>query len=164
MKMVKRTLALALLIVAMMSVLIIPASAATVNEPWVGRFGGFRMTSEYNYITEYACTVQSILWGNSGTKSIIEESGKVDGLFGSGTTRAVKTFQKNMNFPVKEQDGIVGPDTWKAMARSMQIDGYNWFHSGDRIALGAHVLDGLCKFYYFDTFGAPSKHFHTCYA
>ena len=36
----------------------------------------------------------------------------VDGLFGSGTERAVKTFQRSQGL---ETDGIVGPATWRAL-------------------------------------------------
>lgn len=37
---------------------------------------------------------------------------KVDGIFGSQTTTAVKTFQKNNGLVV---DGIVGAKTWKKL-------------------------------------------------
>ena len=41
-------------------------------------------------------------------------SGSVDGVFGPETERAVKQAQRNNNL---QPDGIVGPDTWRALLR-----------------------------------------------
>lgn len=42
----------------------------------------------------------------------LKQHGGADGIFGAGTTTAVKNFQKNRNLGV---DGIVGPETWKQL-------------------------------------------------
>lgn len=44
--------------------------------------------------------------------------GTIDGDFGGGTESAVKTFQKAKNFII---DGMVGPDTWKALFVAEEI-------------------------------------------
>lgn len=36
-------------------------------------------------------------------------TGGIDGIFGSKTEQAVRTYQKNFGLP---QDGVVGPQTW----------------------------------------------------
>ncbi|GHG62219.1 peptidoglycan-binding domain-containing protein [Streptomyces griseocarneus] len=38
-----------------------------------------------------------------------------DGVFGSGTTRSVKTFQRACGFRGKQVDGMVGPGTWAGL-------------------------------------------------
>ncbi|MGH3912667.1 MAG: peptidoglycan-binding domain-containing protein [Pseudonocardiaceae bacterium] len=43
----------------------------------------------------------------------------VDGLFGPKTKAAVKSFQTDQNL---QQDGIVGPQTWRALASEAALD------------------------------------------
>lgn len=45
-------------------------------------------------------------------ESILIPVGTIDGIFGSQTANAVRTFQQNNNLVV---DGIVGPNTWQAL-------------------------------------------------
>ncbi len=53
---------------------------------------------------------------NSSTAYDVFTSGKTDGIYGAGTTSAVKKFQENKGIGV---DGIVGPETWRTMAGTM---------------------------------------------
>lgn len=48
------------------------------------------------------------------------DAGEVDGIFGVGTDRAVKAFQKSASIDV---DGVVGIATWKALYEAGETDG-----------------------------------------
>jgi len=56
-----------------------------------------------NYLNALACTYSDI------------PKMTVDGTFGPATQAAVKAFQKTFGLPI---DGIIGPDTWKAISDS----------------------------------------------
>ena len=43
----------------------------------------------------------------------------VDGIFGPNTESAVKGFQADNSL---QQDGIVGPQTWRALAHAARVD------------------------------------------
>ena len=45
--------------------------------------------------------------------------GNADGDFGPQTLAAVKCFQKWSGFPLNQQDGIVGPQTWGALQHTL---------------------------------------------
>ncbi len=57
-------------------------------------------------------TVQEIL------KQLGYAPGKIDGWFGDKTENAVVTFQEENNL---YSDGIIGPNTWRALHRSLEI-------------------------------------------
>ncbi|MFF1478398.1 peptidoglycan-binding protein [Streptomyces sp. NPDC058301] len=42
-------------------------------------------------------------------------STRVDGIFGSGTTKSVKSFQYLCGYRGREVDGLVGPRTWAGL-------------------------------------------------
>lgn len=149
MKLIHRTLALAMVLAIAMTIMIMPASAA--GSDWEGYFRGFRQTSQYNYIAGYASAVQSILLGFDETQETISNSGGVDGLFGAKTAEAVRDFQDGNGLGV---DGIVGPDTWGKMACKMSESSGNVLKAGTRQAIKIRYEQSLYKFHYYYTDGA----------
>lgn len=161
MKSFKRALSLVLLLVMMVSILVIPASAASFA--MVSRFRGFRQTSTGNYISGYASAAQSFLLGYSGTSSIIANSGGVDGMFGAKTAEAAAIFQRNQGLA---DDGIIGPDTWGAMGSYLSEStsgSTTTFRVGGRSAISAVYSSSTYNFYYHNTSGSRSGLFHTSY-
>lgn len=63
--------------------------------------GNIKQGAKGNHVKAIQYALNQLGYGNSGTKS-------VDGIFGSGTTKAVKSFQKAMGISA---DGIVGAQT-----------------------------------------------------
>lgn len=61
-----------------------------------------RLGDQGPYVTELQTLLTNLLYYN----------GEIDGIFGSGTQRAVKVFQSNNRLAA---DGIVGRDTWSAL-------------------------------------------------
>lgn len=162
MKSFRRVLAIVLLVVAMVSVLAIPASAAN-DIDWGSKFRNFRQTSTGNYIYGYACAAQSFLLGYNQTSSIISNSGGVDGMFGSETARATKIFQGKCYLAA---DGIIGPDTWGAMENYMgksPSGSTTRFVVGSRTAITAKYANSTYNFYYHTTGGSEGGQFHTSY-
>lgn len=165
MKAVKRVFASVLVMAVMMSMLILPASAAGANwsDDWDDYFQNFKLTYAGNYTTGYASAVQSILYGCTVTKPYIERAGKVDGLFGTGTKDAVIAFQKDRG--LKPADGMVGKDTWRAMANYMDEDTFRVLSADDREAISIKYESSLYKFCYYPTVGkaVTDKPFHEAY-
>ena len=162
MKLVKKPLALVLVVMMIMAVLVVPASAA--GSTWIARFQKFAPTSRTSYQTGYACAVQSILLDyNSTTHSYIANHGGVDGMFGSNTESAVKEFQNQENLTV---DGRVGPATWGKMAELMyaQTSGsITYFWMSGRNAITAEYAGGVYNFYYHNTAGSRGSVFASVY-
>lgn len=160
MKSGKRILAVILVLVMAVTMLALPVAASGAT--WAGYFRNFRMTSRYNYIAGYASAVQSILMGYDSTSDMISESGGVDGMFGASTAEAVAIFQRGRGL---DDDGIVGPDTWEAMARYLSGNGYT-LYSGNRKAIQITSGSSLYKFHYYTTSGSTysATPFHTANA
>ena len=160
MKSGKRILAVILVLVMAVTMLALPVAASGAT--WAGYFRNFRMTSRYNYIAGYASAVQSILMGYDSTSDMISESGGVDGMFGASTAEAVAMFQRDHGL---DDDEIVGPDTWEAMARYMSGGGYT-LYSGNRKAIQITSGSSLYKFHYYTTSGSTysATPFHTANA
>lgn len=148
MKLAKRTLALVLVVMMIATVMVMPASAA--DSDWEGYFRNFRQTSRYNYVSGYACAVQSILLGFDETSETISSSGGVDGMFGAKTAEAVKDFQYANDL---DDDGIVGSDTWGKMACEMSESTGRILKAGTRKAIKIVYEQSLYKFYYYNTAG-----------
>lgn len=148
MKRIQRLFALVMVLAIAMTTMAMPASASGYD--WKGYFRGFRQTSQYSYITGYACAVQSILLGFPETSDCIGEYGGVDGLFGGKTAEAVRTFQSKNSLGV---DGIVGPNTWEAMACKMGEISGRTLTAGSRRAIKIGYEQSMYRFYYYDTSG-----------
>ncbi|MGN0777966.1 MAG: peptidoglycan-binding protein [Aristaeellaceae bacterium] len=73
--------------------------------------------------------------------------GKIDGVYGSGTTKAVKAFQKSKGLT---QDGIAGSKTLAALRKAGQAgttvtEQLTWFSAPDTIPKGAVVTIKDCQ-------------------
>lgn len=119
MKYVKRNLALALTVIMIVSVMAVPASAATISTiNWDTQFSSFPQL--YNGSTQngYIKMLQRFLLLYPFTYSSIYNAssayGGVDGGFGNKTEAAVKIFQRNA-LGAGEDDGYVGTKTWGAI-------------------------------------------------
>lgn len=148
MKSIKKLMALVLTVMMIMTILIVPASAA--SSTWVARFQKFAPTNINSYQTGYTKAVQSILLGFPRSKDWIILGGGIDGSFGSRTEQAVKAFQEINNLVV---DGRVGPATWGKMAERMQTsinEGDTVFTAVARDAITAKSYGGAFDFYYHE--------------
>jgi len=161
MKSFKKSLSFVLLLVMMVSIFVIPASAA--SPAMVSRFRGFRQTSVVNYIAGYASAAQSFLLGYGPTSSIINGSGGVDGIFGAKTAEAAAIFQRNQGLA---DDGIIGRDTWGEIGSYLSEStsgSTSTFRVGGRTAITAVYSSSTYNFYYHNTNGTRGALFHTSY-
>lgn len=162
MKLAKRMLALAMVVMLVMAILVVPASAATSF--WTSRFRSFTQTSTYNYQRGYAYAVQSILLDHDVAGRYISNAGGVDGYFGTGTVNAVKAFQGD---ELLDDDGIVGPDTWERMALRMgqsNSGSYTYLSMGNnRTAITIIYQNSVYNYYYHTTGGSRDSVFRTSY-
>ena len=123
MKLFKNTLAIALMVFVLASTLVLPASALSTY--WNDRFGTFPEQRVGNFWYGYTSAIQRFLYVDPSTQSDISSSGGIDGYFGSGTQRAVKTFQAqcaaDLGCPAipTSESGKVSTNTWKAIAYMM---------------------------------------------
>ena len=74
-------------------------------------------------------------------------SGKIDGVYGKGTTAAVKAYQKKQGLT---QDGVAGPATFGALLggggqEDVSTEKLSWFGSEDVIPKGAAVTIKDCR-------------------
>lgn len=82
----------------------------------------------------------SVMTMQSSLKSLGYYSGKIDGIYGTGTENAVRAFQKKMNL---KEDGIAGPKTLGALyssdalsasdssASNAKTESLDWFKNGN---------------------------------
>ncbi|MBQ8807576.1 MAG: hypothetical protein IJZ68_14275 [Bacteroidaceae bacterium] len=121
----KRVLSLVLIVVLMVSMLAIPAFAA--SDVWVQRFQQFPTittgTTNYGYVK----ALQTFLLAASDkTAALIREGGGVDGGYGAKTKDAVKLFQMEV-FPndSSQWDGATGSKTWGRIAAWLEVIQYS---------------------------------------
>lgn len=131
MKLVKRTLCLALILVMMVSILVVPASAATIASDWQSRFRSFKTVSEYYAPTrtEYVKALQRFLFAYDNTRSAMGQT-TVDGSWGSKTTAAVGILQSALGYT---PDYIVGPNTWEGIANKLST--YHTTYLGNQVCI-----------------------------
>ena len=115
MKRIKRVFAVLLVMGIMVSMIVMPASAASVD--WWDRFAVFPTLSQAKNggtKNEYVCALQRFLGSYSTDFSnVLDEYGYPDGYFGNKTALAVEGYQQRKNLSV---DRIVGPNTWRTIA------------------------------------------------
>lgn len=127
MKLVKRTITLALTVVLLMSVLAISASADTLLDlEWRSYFATYFPPQRTNsYSTGYTGAIQRFLYCRPSTRTDITLGGGVDGVYGNYTASAVETFQGEYNADFVadiDTDGKVGPQTWSAIASYLKSE------------------------------------------
>ncbi len=69
----------------------------------------------------------------------------VDGIYGSGTATAVRTFQSKKSLTV---DGIVGPQTWNSMVTvltNMTKFTYKWYSCSSPVVSATSTVPGTCS-------------------
>ena len=165
MRTVKRSFALVLVLVLLVSTMALPAFAASTT--WQNRFADFTMISSSNYhnYTGYVKAAQRFFLCYSATASILSDSGGVDGLFGDGTVRAVKAFQ---NIKGLDDDGIIGENTWKAIAAELTVSAYSagsvpyyiFYENSEKVTY-ANYVSSTYRYYYYTTSGGLGSVFHT---
>lgn len=124
MKLVKKVISL-VLVMAMMSILVIPAAA--LDSEWRYEFRNqFPMLSQGSSRTGYVCALQSFLSAHSSSKYAMAVTTGIDGSFGSGTANALKKFQTYAGqylITGMDVDGIAGGDTWASIAIELYQQG-----------------------------------------
>lgn len=125
MKNVKRFLTLVLVLVLMVSILAMTASAKAVGAPYLNdfsQFPGVWQSSQYSVAT---VAVQKFLMlaGDSLAKKIMPAGG-ADGYCGSKTVEAIKIFQEREKIHKSGDSGYgrVDQATWKRMAGLLEVD------------------------------------------
>lgn len=122
MKLTRKFLSMALAVLMIMSVLIIPASAA--SSLWQNEFAKFPELYEGSYAAGYIRMLQRFLYGYSDkAHGEIVLDGGVTGIFDVHTTEAVKIFQGNTGLG---KDGRPGEQTWRKIASVLLDDGVSY--------------------------------------
>lgn len=134
MKTTKRAISLVLAIMIVMTVVALPASAATISGiNWSNQFQSF--PELYNGSTQngYIKMLQRFLLVYPVTYSSIYNAsssyGGVDGGFGNRTQAAVELFQ-TYTLGSGEADGYVGPKTWGAIRTRLYLSSDELLYNG----------------------------------
>lgn len=167
MKRTKRLLAIFLSVIMVASIMIIPASAATIpTVNWAGAIAGF--PELYNGSTQSGhikFLQRFLMMYNDTTRDEIINAGGVDGGFGNGTTNAVIEFQSDNNLSLV--DGRPGPQTWSKITIYLTQSGVylytgsNTEYSGEKIVY--FTQSGPTVFMYtYDSYGGRiTPYFHS---
>lgn len=135
MKTCKRMLAVLLIITAIASMMALPASAA--GQLVQDACADFPTVYYSNTYSLYHVALQRFLQAYSDECEALLGNNGVDGYFGSGSTSALKRFQKDNSL---QQDGRAGPMTRSAIGQLLEeknvTSGYReiWI-SGEKIGL-----------------------------
>lgn len=128
MKTLKRMTAGMLVVVALMTIMVIPTSAApvfyssSIGSTWVSTFAeDFPTLGKLCESSHYVYALQRYLkCFDTTAKNMLVYGGQyMDGEFGGRTENAVKYVQKQLGLPDSGQDGIVGPNTWTKIAQDL---------------------------------------------
>lgn len=102
---------------------ILPLSADATDATWANRISRFpeASTAIGGYRNEHVAVIQRyFLYYDTYTHGLINNSGGEDGYFGTGTKNAVTYFQNLSGLSV---DGVVGTNTWRAIAGTLSQTG-----------------------------------------
>lgn len=116
----KRPIIIVLLLVILMSILAIPASA--VSNPYYTHIKEFKEIYNGSTLNAYIRAAQRFLLCYGGeARSDIISGGGVDGGYGYYTEAAVTAYQKEKwPYNTNEHDGRVGPKTWEKIAIDLE--------------------------------------------
>lgn len=119
MKTIKRILVLALVVIMMMSVMVMPASA--LGNGWPEKISKFQEVAEYNdsEYPGYVKVAQRFFFCYSETKDEMGSS-TVDGDFGPSTFAALRRFRSVKGL---SNNDLMDSDAWKAMAKELDGEG-----------------------------------------
>ena len=112
---------------------------AANNSAHRAEWGRMPIQKQSSHTLKPTKAIQAMLYYyNSTTHNYISGSGGIDGVFGSSTTNAVKSFQNDRGL---SQDGIVGPDTWRAFYYKLDYPGSEDSSTAYYFTLSGVVLD-----------------------
>lgn len=164
---IKRTLIIVLTVIMLTSVFAIPAYA--LDPAWNTYFyNNFPEQRVGYYHYGYTYMIQRFLYVNPNTRPDIVSSGGIDGMFGTGTSNAIVTFQKEYEeepgttaLPDSET-GKVGKNTWRAIAYMMNeaypIGYEDWYYWNKKVVKWDYSTDQLQYYINDNTIGGT---FHT---
>ncbi len=151
MKRTKRIVGLCVCMMLLVSLMVLPASAAT--NPDFYHFPLVTKSMGNGYMSAAVAAQKFLLLYDPITYSRVKSSGGTDGFFGSGSANAAEYFQAAEHLGV---DGKVGSLTWLKMCELMSsVEGYDSFapyyylpnNSGKRIASEEviYYINGYCS-------------------
>lgn len=121
MKAMKKTIVFVLVVVMMMSVMSLPASA-TLVEPYYSHVSGFVELYNGSTANAYIRALQAFLYHYPYTQTTIINGGGIDGGYGNATENAVKIYQeKKWPYDSTQWDGRVGTKTWTKIAGDLKV-------------------------------------------
>lgn len=123
MKTMKKTVMLVLVVVMLLSVMVLPASA--VGDPYYSHVSGFVELYNGSTANAYIRAAQAFLYHYPYTQTTIISGDGIDGGYGNATQSAVKIYQeKKWPYDSTQWDGRVGPKTWAKIAGDLYLDDY----------------------------------------
>lgn len=169
MRLLKKTVVLALIVVMMMSILVLPASAASLSYYVRMQFSHFDTVYYNGQYSGYTVALQRFLQCYSQTYANIllnaEKNGNkgVDGWFGEYTYSALTKYQDSKGL---DPDGWAGPDTWGKIANGLSegtYAAYKILSVNNKSVIGVYT-DGEYpeSFIYYDGNGIGGYKFHDC--
>lgn len=169
MKLVRKTTVLMLVVIMVMSIMVLPASAASLSHDVNLQFEFFDTVYYNNQYSGYTVALQRFLQCYSQTYANIlknaEKNGNkgVDGWFGEYTYSALTKYQGSHGL---DPDGWAGSNTWKKIANSLSEDtyaAYKILSVNNKSVIGAFIDRGLLDYFiYYDGNGNGGQKFHNC--
>lgn len=120
----KRFFALMLVLTMMVSVMVVPASAA-LGAGWSAEFATFpvlRRSNSGSYPGYTKALQRFLMCYDDNFKRVLEQNGGIDGKYGGNTEDVVTAYQIAEGL---SNDGVVGPGTWTQIANNLSISENN---------------------------------------
>lgn len=169
MKQVRKTMVLALVVIMVMSIMVLPASAASLSYYVKMQFNHFQTVYYNNQYSGYTVALQRFLQCYSPTyANILRNANKngnqgVDGWFGEYTYSALTEYQGAKGL---DPDGWAGSDTWNKIANDLSEDtyaDYKILSVNNKSVIGVYTDGYLPEYFiYYDGNGSGGSTFHNC--
>ncbi len=171
MKMVKKAVTLVIVMVMLVSILVFPASAASLSTQVRSEFGSFATVHWDNTYSGYTYALQRFLQCANQAYATYLKNGRtgdytgVDGFFGEGTNNALVAYQGNRGLTA---DGWAGYNTWMRIADDMQETAYYTYrlltiNNKAVMVVFMEATNNYPSYYvYYDGNGSQGARFHTC--